>query len=321
MAITLNSFTSGTTIVAADMNTNFNNINSWSDTVALKAGAAFTGNVTITGGTFTVGANTAGDDVKFFGDTSGAYMLWDADTDDLILGGAARVVVPDGQLVLGSTAVTSTAAELNILDGVTSTAAELNLLDGTTAGTVVADKAVAVDSNSDISAFRNITLTGELDANTIDVHGTAGTSNLQITFAEGYKIYADNTGTGAANSRIWFEAPDNGEMVLGPRTGGHELHNMRLRSTTIAAEGILNVSGAATVTGLLTANGGLTIQNGDTFTFNTVGLTSIIDSTETWASNNTSIATTGAIAGLGYKKITIQASAPSGVEGDIWIDT
>ena len=30
----------------------------------------------------------------------------------------------------GTTAVTSTAAELNILDGVTSTAAELNILDG-----------------------------------------------------------------------------------------------------------------------------------------------------------------------------------------------
>ena len=40
------------------------------------------------------------------------------------------VVIPDGGLTLGSTAVSSTAAELNILDGVTSTAAELNKLDG-----------------------------------------------------------------------------------------------------------------------------------------------------------------------------------------------
>ena len=42
------------------------------------------------------------------------------------------VVIPDGGLTLGSTAVSSTAAELNILDGVTSTAAELNILDGVT---------------------------------------------------------------------------------------------------------------------------------------------------------------------------------------------
>ena len=44
----------------------------------------------------------------------------------------SSVVIPDGGLTLGSTAVTSTAAELNILDGVTSTTAELNILDGVT---------------------------------------------------------------------------------------------------------------------------------------------------------------------------------------------
>ena len=38
-------------------------------------------------------------------------------------------------ITLGGTAVTSTAAELNILDGVTSTAAELNILDGVTSTT------------------------------------------------------------------------------------------------------------------------------------------------------------------------------------------
>ena len=54
------------------------------------------------------------------------------------------VVIPDGGLTLGSTAVTSTAAELNLLDGVSglvqadltklaaldATATELNLIDG-----------------------------------------------------------------------------------------------------------------------------------------------------------------------------------------------
>ena len=96
--------------------------------------------------TVTVGVDDTGYDVKFFGATSGAYMLWDESVDDLILAGASRVVVPDGQLVLGSTAVTSTAAELNILDGVSglvaadltklaavdSTATELNIVDGGT---------------------------------------------------------------------------------------------------------------------------------------------------------------------------------------------
>jgi len=54
--------------------------------------------------------------------------------------GAAVTDVTDAldiaSLRIGGTAITSTAAELNILDGVTSTAAELNLMDGgTSAGT------------------------------------------------------------------------------------------------------------------------------------------------------------------------------------------
>ncbi len=67
-------------------------------------------------GAVTVGVDNTGHDVKYFGATSGAYMLWDESEDDLTLVGAARAVVPDGQLVLGSTAITSTATELNVMD-------------------------------------------------------------------------------------------------------------------------------------------------------------------------------------------------------------
>ncbi len=78
--------------------------------------------------TITVGADDQGYDVKFFGDTASAYMLWDTSADDLILGGGAGLIVPDGQLTLGSTAVASTAAELNIMDGGTS-ASSVTLAD------------------------------------------------------------------------------------------------------------------------------------------------------------------------------------------------
>jgi len=77
-------------------------------------------------------------------------------------------------LSINGTAVTSTAAELNILDGVTATATELNYSDtGQSTGTVVADKVVTVDSNKDVASFRNITLTGELDAGSLDISGNA----------------------------------------------------------------------------------------------------------------------------------------------------
>ena len=55
------------------------------------------------------------------------------DVTGLLTADAGVTVV--GALTLGGTAVTSTAAELNILDGVTSTTAELNILDGVTSTT------------------------------------------------------------------------------------------------------------------------------------------------------------------------------------------
>ena len=71
------------------------------------------------------------------------------------------------------TAITSTAAELNILDGVTASAADINLIDGITNGTVIASKAIITDSDKDITGGRNITISGELDAATLDISGDA----------------------------------------------------------------------------------------------------------------------------------------------------
>ena len=93
-------------------------------------------------------------------------------------------------LQLASTAVTSTAAELNLIDGssagtivnskaviygsggevnatklqiggsdITATAAEINVVDGVTAGTVAASKALVVDANKDLGDIRILTVT------------------------------------------------------------------------------------------------------------------------------------------------------------------
>ena len=173
-------------------------------------------------GTFTVGVDDTGYDVKFFGATASAYMLWDESADDLILGGAAGLIVPDGKFTLGSTAVTSTAAELNLVDGIT-------------AGTVSASLAVIADSNKDITGFRNVTLTGELDAATLDVSGDAdidGTANLDavdidgdvdiagdLTFSAAKDIhFIDNNAAAlefaeAGNAYLTFVTTDSSEAV------------------------------------------------------------------------------------------------------------
>ena len=58
-------------------------------------------------GTLTIGANDTGYDVILYGDTASANLTWDTSVDDLIWNGAARAVIPAGNLILGSTAVTT----------------------------------------------------------------------------------------------------------------------------------------------------------------------------------------------------------------------
>ena len=89
------------------------------------------------------------------------------DTDLITL--ADGVVTVAGEvsmttLDIGGTNVTSTAAELNALDGITAVVGELNALDlGSTAiGTAIASKAVVLDSDKDYTGIRNFTITGNL---------------------------------------------------------------------------------------------------------------------------------------------------------------
>ena len=114
--------------------------------------------------------------------------------DNVIINGTTIGHTDDTDLMTVADGVLTVAGEVSMttLDiggtNVTSTAAELNLVDGITAGTVSASLAVIADSNKDISGFRNVTLTGELDAATLDISGNAdidGTANLDIVDIDG----------------------------------------------------------------------------------------------------------------------------------------
>jgi len=128
-------------------------------------------------------------------------------------------------LSINGTAVTSTAAELNILDGVTAAAADINLIDGITNGTVIASKAIITDSNKDISGGRNITISGELDAATLDISGDMdleGDADVNGTLTTGALVVEGNTTVqnilaGAVSNTIQFEGStaDGNETTLG----------------------------------------------------------------------------------------------------------
>ena len=151
------------------------------DALAVSGAVDFDGNVQLDG-TLTVGVDDTGYDVKFFGATASAHLLWDASADKLLTAGGALIDIVKDKLLIGGTAVTTTAAELNVLDGVT-------------AGTVAASKGVVVDSNKDVASFRNVTLTGELDAGSRDGSGDAdidGTTNLDAVDIDG-NVQLDGT--------------------------------------------------------------------------------------------------------------------------------
>ena len=108
------------------------------DVILKDAGTEF-GRFTNNSTDFEIKVSTQDKDIKFIGDDGGSAIT--ALSLDMSAAGDAtfnnQVIVGDGKLVLNSTAVTSTAAELNILDGVTATTAEVNILDGDTSASSV----------------------------------------------------------------------------------------------------------------------------------------------------------------------------------------
>ena len=62
----------------------------------------FLNDIVVTG-EIAVGVNDTGHDVKFFGATAGAYMLWDESVDNLILGGSATLIANREFTITGDT--------------------------------------------------------------------------------------------------------------------------------------------------------------------------------------------------------------------------
>ena len=165
------------------------------------------------------------------------------------------------------TLVTSTAAELNALDGITSTVAELNLVDGSVAGTVIASKAVVVDANKDIASFRNITLTGELDAATLDVSGNIdvdGVSNLDNTDIDGSLTVDGAIDLNATT--FYLTATDDIDIDTSDTTGGINIggNSNGVPVTLGHTTSEVTVGDNLTVTGNLTVSGTTTTVNSTT---------------------------------------------------------
>ena len=191
-------------------------------------------------GTLTVGVDDTGHDVKFFGATSGKYMLWDESADSLLVSG---VITGD---TIEATADTSsgdnaaigyTSAEGLILTGQGSTndvtikndadETVLSIPTGTTNVTVAGNLTASANETYDLGTsslrWRDIYLSG----NTINLNGAT--------------ISADGTGTISISA-------SGASLPAGSKIGGRPLQ-------TTAADGVpeRNVSFFTAVGGLVTA--------------------------------------------------------------------
>ena len=153
--------------------------------------------------------------------------------------------------------------------------AELELLDGLTAGTAIASKVVTTDANIDTTGQRNLTISGELDAATLDISGNAdidGTTNLDAVDIDGavqldstLTIGADDTGhdvifygATAGAKLFWDESAD--DLILDKtifkmdQTDGNYIYLYRGGSKALVG----NITDEGDASGI-----GLTIYNSD----------------------------------------------------------
>ena len=181
-----------------------------------------TGTTTFNGGTLTLG-DSASDNVVFGADVDSSIIPDDDDSYDL--GSSSqqwRNIFIDGTaeidtLALNGTTVTSTAAELNILDGVTSTAAELNILDGVTSTAAELNILDGVTSTAaELNILDGVTSTAA-ELNILDgVTSTATELNLLdgVTATTTELNYVDVTTAGTVEASKAVIADSNADVLF-----------------------------------------------------------------------------------------------------------
>ena len=165
-------------------------------------------------GTITVGADDTGYDVKLFGATSGAYMLWDEDADDLKLVGAAGLTVAGTSALTVTTASSITGSGVLSIDDTTDSTS-------TVSGSIHTDGGLGVAKDATFGADVEIENGGGLViGHTAQVSSGSGASEFQVL------------GTAGTDSSIIL-----GQWSAG--TGGPILNFLKSRNASIGSSTIV----------------------------------------------------------------------------------
>jgi cytoskeletal protein CcmA (bactofilin family) len=195
------------------------------------------------------GTLTLGNDIN----SAGTYVTHLTITPNATVANSTMAVAGNltvgGALTLGSGAVISEA--------------ELETIDGITPGTVLASKAMVVDANKDITGGRNLTITGELDADNINING----NTIISTDTNGdINISPDGTGTVVidtdldvdninVNGNTVSSTDTNGDINLSPNGTGTVVINTDLDVDNININGNTIISTDTNGNIALTPNG------------------------------------------------------------------
>ena len=139
--------------------------------------------------TVTVGVDDTGYDVKFFGATSGAYMLWDESADDLKLVGAAGLTVAGDADIDGTTNLDAvdidgaTQIDATVTVGVDDTGYDVKFFGATSGAYMLWDESA---DDLKLVGAAGLTVAGDIDVD--------GTSNLDVVDIDGAVDMASTLG-------------------------------------------------------------------------------------------------------------------------------
>ena len=230
-----------------------------SDTAHLSGTQTFTGAKTFTS-TVTVGVDDTGQDVQFFGATTGQYLLWDESSDELVLAGDTKlsfhdaaggeniIASADGHLEINSGTTLDLTAPTVDLNSSTEFNIDTAIYDLNASGAVTIDAAGLTTVTGTNNAVGTIYLRANAGTSeTIKIHSDQGTSVTEG--AESVTILSDAGGVGIRSTANLANAVNL--TVDGGTTSTMTLFNDQGTSVT---------EGAASIQ-LLTDAGGIGIKS------------------------------------------------------------
>ena len=237
-------------------------------------------------GALTVGVDGTGQDVKFFGDTAGQYMLWDQSADELVLAGDSKLSFNDA--AGDENIIASADGHLEINSGTTldMTAPTVDI-NASTAVTIDTDTVTVSSGNANDPLFVIKNTANDTDGAILRFVKDKGAAGADNDVAGLIEFYADDDNQDnilfakiAAQVSDASNGAEGGKLSLGVATHDGEFQNGLIIAdgstedevdvtigngsasvTTVAGD--LSVTANTTITGNLTVNGTTTTASTD----------------------------------------------------------